>query len=210
MSQAGTNNPPRFVTLWSIHDVHWMGTNPTLPPGLGTACMWSPCRAALCRDIAVSKPLLPSFDQWGTLNKSKLRNHSSLFTGLAADTRSLWARGPYTVAEILFWEKHPWVQAAVPNKCLAFHIDQLSDQSRVYLGHSQSLPISSPSSTRLFPNFSGTVPVSDCCPSLRTKVLIVSTPPMLKLRPRKAKWFVSSGIVIYNRQVILKCRSLYS
>ena len=64
-------------------------------------------------------------------------------------------------------------QHAAPYKYLAFHRVQLSDQSRVYLDHGKSRPISSPSSRcHQLPSFSSTVPSGDHCPSWCTLLAV--------------------------------------
>ena len=73
---------------------------------------------------------------------------------------------------------------APSHKCLAFHAVQLSDQLRVYLGHSQSLPISSPS-FRL-PNFSVIVPTRDHCASRGMLLAVCHLLPLYPLPPPKA------------------------
>ena len=156
MCQASAFNPPHCATLWLVCEVHQVGATHILPspcllPWALRSCkvssgqFSSPIELSLSGHCYLSEPLLSPFDQ--SMRRPKWEQISLPPPPLGWP---LHARDLYTEAEGLFLSKSPWLWPAIPNKHLAFHLDQLSDQFRDHLDHSQSQPISSPIS-RCYP-----------------------------------------------------------
>ena len=206
MRQARTSNPPHGATLSLIRKVPWVGANQTSPPlsfwpgpasKVVSGQLSSPVELSLSGSYYHPEPLLPPFDQSVRHPEWEIIVFPfSLFTGPQVLAQGLWA-----FLLLLLLLNSPYLRQAILNKCLAFLMDQLSGQSRVYLGHSQLWPISSPISRwRPAPQFlvlsqpASSVPAGvRCCLCVSYCVFIPPATISVQVSPGVGLWICRSG-----------------